>query len=298
MLPLFGRRDFGEEGLIHGTTQTKSKVIVADAKLLKIVANAIKTNKAGMKSCTAVVYIADPVQKPEPVAAAAIAAALEALEKAGVKVVTFDALQASGEAKPLPAAPPKAEDVAVIMYTSGTTGLPKGVMISHTNIVAGSAGLLDRMAGGHITIESGANETYCAYLPLAHIMEMICETGLYALGARVGFGSPHTLTPTGVKIKTGTCEGDAAVLGPTVMVFAPAVLDKVYAGLNAKIKAASPAVQKLFAAGMAAGEANFAKGIIGAPWYYNKIVFKKVQALLGGKLKFAGTGSARPQPQP
>merc|ERR1711935_861852 len=43
---------------------------------------------------------------------------------------------------------------------------------------------------------------------------------------------------------------------------------------------------------MAAGEANFAKGIIGAPWFYNKIVFKKVQALLGGKLKFAGTGSA------
>ena len=54
----------------------------------------------------------------------------------------------------------------------------------------------------------------------------------------------------------------------------------------------SPTVQKLFAAGIAAGEANFAKGIIGAPWFYNKIVFKKVQALLGGKLKFAGTGSA------
>ena len=51
-------------------------------------------------------------------------------------------------------------------------------------------------------------------------------------------------------------------------------------------------MQKLFAAGIAAGEANFAKGIIGAPWFYNKIVFKKVQALLGGKLKFAGTGSA------
>ena len=63
-----------------------------------------------------------------------------------------------------------------------------------------------------------AGGTYCAYLPLAHIMEMIVETGLYALGARVGFGSPHTLTPTGVKLKFGTCEGDAAALGPTMMV--------------------------------------------------------------------------------
>ena len=68
-------------------------------------------------------------------------------------------------------------------------------------------------------------------------------------------------------------------------------------GKIAKIKAASPTVQKLFAAGMAAGEANFAKGIIGAPWFYNKIVFKKVQALLGGadQLKFGYVTRAHPR---
>ena len=126
----------GEEGLIHGTTQTKTKVIVADAKLLKIVANAIKTNKTDMKSCTSVVYIVDPVQKPDPIAAAAIDAALESLKKAGIKVVTFDELQASGEAAPLPVAPPKAEDVAVIMYTSGTTGMPK--VMAHAENSRGS----------------------------------------------------------------------------------------------------------------------------------------------------------------
>ena len=102
-------------------------------------------------------------------------------------------------------------------------------MISHANIVAGAAGLLDRTAGAHFTFESGPNETYCAYLPLAHIMEMICETGLYALGARVGFGSPHTLTPAGVKLKTGTCEGDAAAFAAKD----DAVFEKFGEGLGA-----------------------------------------------------------------
>ena len=282
----------GEEGLIHGTSQTKSKVIVVDAKLLKNVASSIKKDKSGMKSCTTVVYIPDPVQKPDPKMESAVQAALDTLTKAGIKVVEFEEVVEAGKKEPLPHTPPKPDDTAVVMYTSGTTGMPKGVKISHANIVAGAAGLSDRLKGAHITLEDGVNETYCAYLPLAHIMELICESSLYCMGARVGFGSPHTLTPTGVKLKFGTCEGDAAVLKPTVMVFAPAVLDKVYAGLNAKIKASSPAIQKLFAAGMAAGEANFANGVVGAPWFYNKVVFKKVQALLGGRLKFAGTGSA------
>merc|ERR1719498_625531 len=78
----------GEEGLIHGASQTKAKLIVADAKLLKVVASAIK--KSGMKTCTAVVYIPDPVKKADPKAAALIKAATETLTKAGVKVSEID----------------------------------------------------------------------------------------------------------------------------------------------------------------------------------------------------------------
>jgi long-chain acyl-CoA synthetase/cryptochrome len=66
----------------------------------------------------------------------------------------------------------------------------------------------------------------------------------------------------------------------------------VYVGLNAKIAAGPKIVQKLFAAGLAAGERNFDAGVVGAPWFYNAIVFKKAQALLGGRLKAAITGGA------
>ena len=156
-------------------------------------------------------------------------------------------------------------------------------------------------------------------LPLGALRSLraVCGSRCYSLGMTVGYGSPHTLTPTGVKTYN-LGMGDAQCLKPTLMVFAPAVLDKVprtpvrrflrffiiiffhlssvigqvYVGLNAKIAAGPKIIQKLFAAGCAAGAANFDKGVIGAPWFYDKLIFKKAQALLGGKLKAAITGGA------
>jgi long-subunit acyl-CoA synthetase (AMP-forming) len=128
-------------------------------------------------------------------------------------------------------------------------------------------------------------------------MEMVLEIACLSHGVICGYGNPHTLTPAGIKLKTGTCLGDAATLRPTIMVFAPAILDKVQVALNAKISSSSPIVQTLFKWGLAAGESNFQKGVVGAPWYYNKIVFKKVQTLLGGRVIFAATGSAPLAPQ-
>ena len=77
-----------------------------------------------------------------------------------------------------------------------------------------------------------------------------------------------------------------------MLVMAPAILDKVFVGLQNKMNTAKPAVQKLFAAGLQAGAENFDSGGVGAPFVYNALVFKKVQALLGGQLKCVITGSA------
>ena len=289
---------------------------MADAKLLKVLAQVAKAPAQSLASCTRrVVYIADPVVAPDEKAAAALEEALEALRKVGIEAVAFEALRARGAAEaeaaggaggagaaaggaahphPPTHVPPSPDDVAVVMFTSGTTGLPKGVLISHANIVAAAGGLSRCIA--HPALPSDVRDAYLAYLPLAHIMEMVAEINAFAMGSAVGYGSPHTLTPTGVKMYTKgagpPCEGDAAVLRPTYMVFAPAVLDKVYAGLKAKIAAQSPTVQRLFASGLASGAANFERGVVGASWLYNALVFKKVQALLGGRVKLMVTGSA------
>ena len=63
----------GEEGLAHALAQTQTKLIIADAKLLPKVASAVSGASKAMASCKHVIFIGDPVQEPDPKAAAALA---------------------------------------------------------------------------------------------------------------------------------------------------------------------------------------------------------------------------------
>ena len=75
----------------------------------------------------------------------------------------------------------------MIMYTSGTTGLPKGVLISHANLVAAAAGQTSQIPG------LGFGDVYIGYLPLAHVLELGAELGCLAFGVCIGYSSPTTL---------------------------------------------------------------------------------------------------------
>ena len=180
--------------------------------------------------------------------------------------------------------PPAPSDVAVIMYTSGTTGAPKGVVLSHANVCASMVGLKD---AGRFT----PNDVYLAYLPLAHIMELTAECVMFAIGCAVGYGSPQTLTDSGLKLAKGV-RGDAPTLRPTFLVFAPTVLDRVRQTVEARMGAAKPLARALAGRALAAGFKDFDKGLIGAPPLWNAIVFKKVQKLIGGRVKLMVSGSA------
>ena len=263
----------GEEGVTTSLNQTNASICVCDAKLFNVVQSSAK-NCPGLRFVVPIMTPADSMQPQD-------------MEKAfggDIRVRSTDQL-VEGCSKVIDAVPPSPADVAVIMYTSGTTGSSKGVMITHQNIVTQSESSLKIMPFINTT------SVYLGYLPLAHIMELSIEVAMLSAGAAIGYGSPQTLTSTGVKLAKGQ-EGDAPMLKPTLLVFAPAVLDKIYSGVKDKVAKKGGASAALFNQALQAGYKNYDAGGVGCGAAWNLLMYQAVQSLVGGRVMHIIAGSA------
>jgi len=173
---------------------------------------------------------------------------------------------------------PSKDDICVLMYTSGSTGAPKGVMILHRNIVAAIAGCF-----AHFNFLP--EDVYLGYLPLAHVLELVAEFAFLTAGGSIGYGSPRTLTDKGAI----PC-GDIRAIRPTHFAGVPRVYETIKKGALEKIHASGFLANHLFNSAYQAKVEKIYKGQ-DTPWW-NWLVFAKFSEQLGGRIKAMLSGGA------
>jgi long-chain acyl-CoA synthetase len=174
-------------------------------------------------------------------------------------------------------------DEASIIYTSGTTGVPKGVILTHGNIVT-------NLIGAATVIEFSDKDTVLSFLPLSHILErMVTFTYLYR-GCTIAYAESVE--------KVGD---NLAEIKPQIMVSAPRVFEKIYAKVMDNVLASSGLKRKIFYGAVKVGKAYSARQLAGrAPggWLKfrrglaHKLVFSKVLEKVGGHVRFFVSGGA------
>ncbi|XP_032079500.1 long-chain-fatty-acid--CoA ligase 1 isoform X2 [Thamnophis elegans] len=198
-------------------------------------------------------------------------------KKCGVDIISMKEFEVSGRTHKHKPVLPQTEDLAVICFTSGTTGLPKGAMITHRNIVSNMSAFVKATEKA---VFPSPEDTLISFLPLAHMFERIVECVVLCHGARIGFfqGDIRLLMD------------DLKTLQPTVFPVVPRLLnrmfDKIFQQANTSFK------RWILEFASKRKEAELRSGIIRNNSLWDKMIFRKVQANLGGKVKLMITGAA------
>lgn len=145
------------------------------------------------------------------------------------------------------------------------------------------------VAGLYANVDESITDNECilAYLPLAHIFEMVLENLVLYVGATLGYGNPRTMSDNSVK----NCAGDMRELRPTAMVGVPQVWETVRKGVMAKLDASSPVLRSLFW-GAFAYKSFMSRNKLPLATIFDGIVFGKVREMTGGRLRFTMNGAS------
>uniref|UniRef100_A0A8D3DI56 Long-chain-fatty-acid--CoA ligase n=1 Tax=Scophthalmus maximus TaxID=52904 RepID=A0A8D3DI56_SCOMX len=192
----------------------------------------------------------------------------------GIEILSLKDFEALGKANHQKPVPPKPEDLALICFTSGTTGNPKGGMLTHGNVISNTAAFL-RVTEVHCMLN--LHDIHVSYLPLAHMFErvvQVCSVLIYLTFVAYFFL-------------------------PNIFYFSGLTLGKIklfFASTQVFCQANTPLKKWLLDFAFSRKEAEMKNGVIRRDSMWDKLIFKKVQASLGGRVRLMITGAAPVSP--
>ena len=179
----------------------------------------------------------------------------------------------------------KEDDLLTIIYTSGTTGNPKGVMLTHKNLISNVIATIN-MAD----LKSSDNHSFLSFLPLSHVLERMTGhfTG-FALGCTVYYAE-----------SIETVADNLGETNPSIVVSVPRLFEKMYNKINDGLKTAPSIRRKIFKWAYSVGEQtahitdkSTLTGLTKIKFNLaNKLVYSKVRGRLGGNIRFFVSGGA------
>ncbi|KAJ6338625.1 hypothetical protein OIU76_008150 [Salix suchowensis] len=200
----------------------------------------------------------------------------------GIKSYSWEEYLCMGKENPSEIFPPQSFNICTIMYTSGTSGDPKGVVILHETVAAFVRGIDLFME--QFEDKMTPDDVYLSFLPLAHVLDRMIEEYFFRKGASVGYyhGDLNAL------------RDDLMELKPTCLAGVPRVFEKIQEGIKKALQELSPLRRQIFDAlyRYKLGWMNRGYKQKYASPLADLLAFRKVKARLGGRLRLVICGGA------
>eukprot|EP00347_Sterkiella_histriomuscorum_P021352 403334285 len=255
----------GKEAIDYILNQTQMKVAVMTADKIKGILDLKEASK--INNLTHIIYF-DEASKAD----------LQRGEELGMHLVSYQTVIEEGSSLNVKYEEPTAKTLYTISYTSGTTGMPKGVMLVQGNFMANVGGL--QVNDGQFKLLD--TDSYISYLPLAHVFERMMMLSCMTHRVQYGFYQGDVLK----------LNDDLATLKPTIMVSVPRLFTRFYDVMQAKIRELQGTKKTICEWGISTKLQNLSKDSKTTHAIYDGLVFNKFRAILGGRVRTMITGSA------
>ncbi|CAK71079.1 unnamed protein product (macronuclear) [Paramecium tetraurelia] len=201
---------------------------------------------------------------------------IEKFNQKGLKVMPYEQVIQAGKAKVHAYFEVTENNIFTFSYTSGTTGLPKGVMLRHKNFVSVSGGVVFQ------GIVVSQKDVYLSYLPLPHVLERFVVITL------LGYGS--TICMYGGDVQK--LNQDLQMVKPTLFMSVPRLYFRIYTTIKQKLESLQGAKKKLCEQALSSKQYYLKNGGHVEHRFWDNMVFNKTKEALGGRVRYMLSGSA------